>query len=411
MMTTTLYFIMAFFWAMLIYYSILTIAGIAYRLKRKTVNTFSSYPSVALLIPAHNEGIVIKDTLEAMSKLKYPGELNIYVLDDSSSDDTAVIAQEFQMLFSKFHHIVVPPGEPKGKSRVLNYGLSISQSDYFIVFDADNQPEPDALIHLVHRARLTEKAAGAVGYVKTLNAKKNILTRMIALEFQVFQLLMQCGRWHLFKLGSLAGTNMLLKRKVIEELGGYDPYALAEDAELTIRITSAGYTLPVAPESRTWEQEPENVWTFIKQRTRWLTGNLYLLEKTFSNHSYWKGKTVIHTLQHILTYLLFVLLLLFSDFWFFAGIFGWVKADLIAPVLMLWFMSYIVYTFQLLSSLVVDKNISFGNAFFALIMYFTYAQLFIILLTRSGTIYIWNRSIRKKTMAWDKTKRFKKIDA
>ncbi len=60
---------------------------------------------------------------------------------------------------------------------------------------------------------------------------------MISLEFQIFQLLMQSGRWLLFQTGSLTGTNMLLRRAALEELGGYDPYAIAEDAELTLRIT------------------------------------------------------------------------------------------------------------------------------------------------------------------------------
>lgn len=56
-------------------------------------------------------------------------------------------------------------------------------------------------------------------------------------------------------------------------------YAIAEDAELTLRITQKGYLLPIVPESVTWEQEPEHLKILIKQRTRWLQGNLYILEK------------------------------------------------------------------------------------------------------------------------------------
>ena len=52
---------------------------------------------------------------------------------------------------------------------------------------------------------------------------------------------------------------MLLRRSALEELGGYDPYAIAEDAELTLRITQKGYLLPIVPESVTWEQEPEHL--------------------------------------------------------------------------------------------------------------------------------------------------------
>lgn len=198
---------------------------------------------------------------------------------------------------------------------------------------------------------------------------------------------------------------MLLKRSILEEMGGYDVYALAEDAELTVRLTASGYLLPVVPSSRTWEQEPENVKTFIKQRTRWLTGNVYLLEKSMHELAHWKGRTFVLTLQHLLTYLLFVLLLLVSDFFFVISVFGFNLPEIQAPLLILWFMSYIVYTAQLLSSLVIDRNVSLKNVFFVLIMYFTYAQLFIILLVRSFTLYLWSK-LRKKTIDWDKTQRF-----
>ena len=405
-MTWLIMITIAFFWLLLIFYSTVIIAGVWYRVSYKEPEELEIYPSVALLIPAHNEGIVIENTLRAMARLTYKGNLDIYVLDDNSQDDTAAIVQEFSELFSHIHYIPVPPGEASGKSRVLNYGLSISESDYFAVYDADNEPEPRAVQKLVEVAESTDNSAGAVGYVKTKNAGTNSLTRMIGLEFQVFQLLMQCGRWALFKVGSLAGTNMLLKRSVLEEVGAYDVLALAEDAELTVRLSAAGYLLPVAPSSRTWEQEPEKIRTFIKQRTRWLTGNIYLLEKSFHESTHWKGKTFVLSLQHVLTYLLFVLLLLFSDIFFVMSLAGYELPAMAAPLLILWFMSYIVYTAQLLVALVVDGNVSLKNVFFVLIMYFTYAQLFIILLVRSFSIYLWSR-LRGKVIGWDKTQRFK----
>lgn len=398
--------VMAFFWILLIYYSILTIAGVLQRLKRKEEITLPSYPSIAVLIPAHNEGVVIKQTLEAMIRLKYPGALDVYVLDDASTDDTAEIIQKFSSTFSRIHYLKVPPGSPKGKSRVLNYGLSVTTSDYFIVFDADNQPAEDSVLELIHAAERTPDAGGAVGYVKTINADRNVLTRMISIEFQVFQLLMQSGRWKMFKTGSLAGTNMLLRRSVLQEAGGYDLYALAEDAELTVRLTALGWKLPVVHHSRTWEQEPEKISIFVRQRTRWLTGNIYLLEKSFHEWSYWKGKTFVHSFQHVLTYLLFVLMLLFSNTWFILSLLGVNLPDFESPLLLFWFMSYVVYTAQVVSAMVLERTITPFNVLIGLIMYFTYAQIFLLLLLRSGLSYIWSR-LTKQTIKWDKTERFK----
>ena len=408
-MRLTMIFVMFFFWAMLLFYSVLTLAGVIQRLSKHKTIELSHYPSVAVLIPAHNEDIVIKDTMEAMVKLDYPGELNVYLLDDNSQDNTAAIVKAFSDFFSRIHYVSVPPGKPTGKSRVLNYGLSITRSYYFLVFDADNQPEPDAVTELVHAAETTKAAAGAVGYVKTVNAEHNLLTRMIAIEFQVFQLLMQSGRWKIFKAGSLAGTNMLLKRSVLEEAGGYDPYALAEDAELTVRITTMKKTLPVVHQSRTWEQEPETMKIFIKQRTRWLTGNLYLLEKSLQEWKYWKGKTFVYSMQHILTYFFFVMLLLMSNLWFILGLLGYAVPYFDTPLLLLWFLSYVVYTAQIISSMVLEKTTSPFNLFVGLIMYFTYAQLFLALLFKSSSQYIWSK-VSKTTITWDKTKRFKKAD-
>ncbi|KAB3531071.1 glycosyltransferase family 2 protein [Alkaliphilus serpentinus] len=389
----------------ILYYSVLTICGLYYRTRKRVVKPLVNYPRVDVLIPAHNEGRVIQHTLEAMVELDYPGELYIYLLNDHSQDETEDIAEAFARTYKNLHHIRVPKGEPKGKSRVLNYGLSISNSEYFVVYDADNQPEPQSLRLLVEAAVNTPKAGGAVGYVRTVNENKNLLTRMISLEFQIFQLLMQSGRWFLFNTGSLTGTNMLVKRSTLAEVGDYDVYALAEDAELTLRITSRGQLLPIVPEAITWEQEPEELGVLIKQRTRWLQGNLYLLEKMFSSFEYYKGKMLVHTLQQILVYIIFLVFLMISHGWFIAGLLGIISPNIQLPFLLIWYMSYLVYTCQAFSAQVVEGTASPINMLVGFISYFTYCQLFIFLFFRSLFYYIKARR-RKEVIKWDKTIRF-----
>lgn len=404
-MNSLLLIISVLFLIILFYYSILTIWGIYFRGRELERISLERYPSVDILIPAHNEGKVIGKTLDAMTKLKYPGELKVYLLDDNSQDETSDIASAFSQVYAHIHHIQVPEGVPKGKSRVLNYGLSITNSEYFAVYDADNCPEPEALILLVEAAETTPGAAAAVGYVKTINEASNWLTRMISLEFQVFQLLMQSGRWLLFKTGSLTGTNMVVRRTVIEKIGGYDVYALAEDAELTMNITRLGGLIPVVPESRTWEQEPESLKVLLKQRTRWLQGNLYLLEKMFSSFQFFKGRVLVHSLQQILIYVVFLVFLILSHGWFVLGLLGYWKFTLSIPMLLIWYASYIIYTSQLFSAQAVEKSFSPINIFIGFIMYFTYAQLFIFLFFRSLFYYL--RAKRKKEIiSWDKTIRF-----
>ncbi|MCP3033069.1 glycosyltransferase [Halobacillus sp. A1] len=401
LLTTTVLFLL-----LLLYYSILTIAGLYYRTKKTRFQKLDHYPSVDILIPAHNEGVVIKDTLDAMVSIQYPGQLNIYVLNDNSKDETAVIADQYDSTYREVHHILVPPGEPKGKSRVLNYGLEISDGEYFCVYDADNQPEPRALVQLVEAAVNYKDAAGAVGYVRTVNESKNLLTRMISIEFQVFQLLMQAGRWQLFKTGSLTGTNMLVKRSVIEELGGYDPYAIAEDAELTLRITRQGLFLPIVPHSVTWEQEPETMNVYIRQRTRWLQGNLYIVEQTLTVPGYFKGKMMVHSIHQLMVYVIFWFFLVLSYAWFVLGLFDVLFISYTLPLLFVWYVSYLVYTTQLMSAQAAERSFNSKNIFVSFIMYFTYAQLFSYLFVRSLIFYLKAKK-NKQVISWDKTSRFK----
>ncbi|BCD08118.1 hypothetical protein BC30052_5173 [Bacillus cereus] len=230
---------------------------------------------------------------------------------------------------------------------------------------------------------------------------------MISLEFQIFQLLMQSGRWLLFQTGSLTGTNMLLRRAALEELGGYDPYAIAEDAELTLRITQKGYLLPIVPESVTWEQEPEHLKILIKQRTRWLQGNLYILEKMFSSLSFFKGKLLVHSLQQVLVYVVFWLFLIISNVWFVIGLLGIFQIQYSIPLLFMWYVAYITYVSQLFSAQSVERTFTPTNIFISVIMYFTYAQLFTYLFIRSLILYLRAKS-KKQVIGWDKTVRFKK---
>ena len=63
-----------------LYYSRLSLMGIKYKMSKDKSQEVVNKPSLDVLLPAHNEGVVIKDTLDVLSKLKYSGELNIYKL-------------------------------------------------------------------------------------------------------------------------------------------------------------------------------------------------------------------------------------------------------------------------------------------------------------------------------------------
>ena len=67
--------------------------------------------------------------------------------------------------------------------------------------------------------------------------------------------------------------------EIIEQIGGWDVKAIAEDTEISFRIYMMGYRIKFQPKSVTWEQEPQTLRVWFKQRTRWAKGNIYVIVK------------------------------------------------------------------------------------------------------------------------------------
>ena len=71
-------------------------------------------PKVSVLIPAHNEEVVIRQTLKAMVNLYYPKDrLEIIVVNDNSSDRTGDIVNEFSRQYDFIKMVITKPRTPE----------------------------------------------------------------------------------------------------------------------------------------------------------------------------------------------------------------------------------------------------------------------------------------------------------
>lgn len=176
-------------WIMLLYHMFLMQGGFQHYLTYEKVlpewtKQGKELPTVSILIPAHNEEVVIRQTLKAMVQLSYPKHLlEIIVINDNSSDGTGDIVQSFSEQYDHVHMIETkPPFAGKGKSTALNEGLKASTGEVICVYDADNMPEQKAVYHLVLGLLNDPKAGAVVGKFRVINAAKNLLTKFINIE-------------------------------------------------------------------------------------------------------------------------------------------------------------------------------------------------------------------------------------
>lgn len=401
----------ALIWFMLMYQFILTAAGYLYsrqaaREKKLLDKQPQELPSLSVLIPAHNEELVIGRTLQALFKSDYPmDKLEVIVLNDASTDQTAEILDGLTATYPSLRVIHIPAGEGgRGKAAVLNRGITQAQHDLVAIYDADNQPEKGALRYLASQFQLNPSLGGALGKFRTLNRHKNRLTRFINIEGLSFQWIVQAGRWKLLGIATLPGTNFIVRKKVITEVGGWDEEALTEDAELSLRILEAGYRIKFVPYAVTWEQEPENLATWMRQRTRWARGNFYLMRKFMASIGQAKNKALaLEVFYFLCLYYVFVTAILTSALLFVLGLLGMIFIPVPGPYLEVWLMAYLLFVMEIVVMLSREKGEdSLSNIFYTIAMYFTYCQLWPLVVAKA----FYAEFVTKEKRAWDKTRRF-----
>jgi len=107
-------------------------------------------PALSILVPAHNEARVIGKKLENLADVAYPREkLEVFVIDDASSDGTLAEIESFVRSHPDFPVRVVKQNIRGGKAAALNKVLGLVSHDIIVVTDADAFWAKDALIKAV----------------------------------------------------------------------------------------------------------------------------------------------------------------------------------------------------------------------------------------------------------------------
>ncbi len=307
-----IYRLSPFDWALLIPYFgtlfILSIYGVhryetirRYRKHRKNLPTqsprnYEQLPRVTVQLPLYNERFVVERLLEETAKLDYPAELlQIQVLDDSTDETRAFterLCNEHRAagLNIEYRHRTNRHGFKAG---ALQEGLETATGELIAIFDADFIPPVDFLQRTVHF--FTDPG---VGMVQTrwshLNKEFSILTQVEAMLLDghfVLEHGARCGSGLFFNFNGTAGV---LRRKMIEDSGGWQHETLTEDSDLSYRAQLCGWRFVYLPALDCPSELPVETYSFQVQQARWAKGltqvAIKLLPRIFKAKLPWRVK-------------------------------------------------------------------------------------------------------------------------
>ncbi len=286
-----------FDWAMLVpYFSLLGILSLyglhryemirTYFKHRKKLplgppTRFEKLPRVTVQLPLYNERFVVERLLDEVLKIDYPRELlQIQVLDDST-DETHAFAERLVALHAsqghpiEYHHRANRAGYKAG---ALQEGLETATGELVAVFDADFIPPADFLTRTVHFF-----ADPQIGVVQTrwsyINRDSNVLTEVQAMLLDghfVIEHGARCGRGLFFNFNGTAG---ILRRRMIEDAGGWQHDTLTEDSDLSYRAQLKGWKFVYLPGLDCPSELPVEMHAFQVQQSRWAKGLTQVAKK------------------------------------------------------------------------------------------------------------------------------------
>lgn len=239
--------------------------------KHPVEKNYDYTPYVSILIPAHNEAVVIANTIENIIQLEYP-RYEIIVIDDRSTDNTAEVLDTICKKYSKVKYFSRTKEAFPGKSAVLNDALKIAKGEAILVFDADARVKPDFLKELV--PSLEPHQVGAVQARKVIiNREQNFLTRCQDNEMAV-DTHFQVGRDAVKGAVELRGNGELIKRIALEDVGGWNIYTITDDLDLSTRLQIKGWDVRFCSDVCVYEEGVPSYIPLLKQRRRWIEGSI-----------------------------------------------------------------------------------------------------------------------------------------
>ncbi len=229
-------------------------------------------PRFLILIPAHNEEVLLRGCLTSIHQLDYPRErVRVAVIADNCSDCTASIAEA-----AGAECMVREEPSLRGKPHAIAWALErldIGGCDAVVVVDADSTLERRFARALARAAPLRDKAFQP--YNDVGNRTDTAITRMAAIFSAVRTRYMNRlkNRANLntpLANGLCLGADMLARH-------GWPAFSLAEDWELYAILTVKGEEVRSVPTAHLFSQEARSLKQSRSQRIRWSTGRFFVL--------------------------------------------------------------------------------------------------------------------------------------
>jgi len=229
-------------------------------------------PVYSVFVALYREAAVVPQLVATLDRLRWPTSCLDIKLICEADDRETLDALAAMPLGPQYEVVEVPPGRPRTKPKALTYALGAARGDYLVIYDAEDRVDP---MQMEEAWRTFTAGPAHIACLQApliiTNARENWISALFAVEYAgLFRVLLPrlaAARMPM----PLGGTSNHFRTAVLQEVGGWDPYNVTEDADLGLRLYRRGYRCGVISRP-TYEEAPTQVRAWLGQRTRWFKG-------------------------------------------------------------------------------------------------------------------------------------------
>lgn len=355
-------------------------------------------PFISILIPCHNEAVVIKETVENILNVDYEN-YEIIVIDDRSTDDTKDAVLELEKKYDKVKALIRDKSAYPGKSAVLNDAIKLAKGEAYLVFDADAKIKPDFI-----KLLLTKYEGDDVGAIQArkviINANQNFLTACQYNEY-VMDTHLQVGRDAVKGAVELRGNGELIKKNALVDIGGWNNETITDDLDMSTRLHIKGWDIRFVQDAIVYEEGVVTFSALVRQRRRWVEGSIrryleYIWDVLFTKDmSLRVGFDLIAYISEFLLPAWLIIEIIVQAFHFVKGQENYILSSAILIVVVgLFFTSGLIYSF---------RKYSHYTTFKAIIQAIITSGYFITIWFPIVMFIVFKIIFTKRTMDWGKT--------
>ncbi len=244
------------------------------------------YPPVSILVPCHNEGEHVRETIAWALAQRYPC-FEVIAIDDGSSDQTGAILDELAVQHERLR--VVHLAENQGKAVGLITGALLSPNEFLVCIDGDALLDPNA-VQWMMRHFVTGPRVGAVTGNPRIRNRSTLLGKIQVGEFSSIIGLIKRAQRIYGRIFTVSGVIAAFRKSALHRVGYWSDDMITEDIDISWKLQLDHWDVRYEPSALCWILMPETLKGLWRQRVRWAQGGAEVLLKYFRDLFSWRKR-------------------------------------------------------------------------------------------------------------------------